>query len=181
MLKTASLLLLGTLIMNAEVRIEKPPTTAGRTATGVSNGEIELIVTADIGRASCGWAFREDRISLGRAGGRGQVGEPAWMKRGGHRVWVGPEDLKYTYPPDNSPIGREGARAHVLIATEPAKKDWHRETDRDPNGRHGHGRDGDSPVEERPALCRWEYAPWALTMMAQGGTAITGFSRRRHA
>src|SRR6266704_3067940 len=37
----------------------------------------------------------------------GKSGESEWVARGGHRLWVGPEDLTRTYAPDNVPIKYE--------------------------------------------------------------------------
>ncbi|MGO9240263.1 MAG: hypothetical protein ACLQBJ_05585 [Bryobacteraceae bacterium] len=178
MLKTASLLLLGTFIMNAEVRIEKTAYHGWPNCYRVSNGEIELIVTSDIGPRV---------MRLGFPGGQnffweepatvGKSGEPAWVKRGGHRVWVGPEDLKFTYPPDNGPVDVR-AQGGVLIATEPVEK----ETGIEKQIEIRMDSDGTGVTVihrlRNAGIMPLEYAAWALTMMAQGGTAITGFPPR---
>jgi len=105
MLKLASLLIFGSLMMTAEVRVEKTAYQGWPNCYRVTNGEIELIVTSDIGPRIMRLGFPagqnfffEEPSSLGKSG------EPAWVKRGGHRVWIAPEDPKYSYGPDNSPI-----------------------------------------------------------------------------
>src|SRR4051812_5239262 len=68
----------------------------------ISNGEMELIVTSDIWPRvmRCGFIggqnfFKvfEDQL--------GKTGEPDWQLRGGHRIWLAPEDFQRTYAPDN--------------------------------------------------------------------------------
>ena len=59
----------------------------------VSNGDIEVVVTGDIGPRIMRYGFPggqnffkvfEEQM--------GKTGEPAWQPRGGHRVWIAPED-----------------------------------------------------------------------------------------
>ena len=88
----------------------------------MSNGEIESIVSADVGPRV---------ISLGFAGGQnlfknfeaemGKGGEAAWMSRGGSRIWIGPEDPVATYAPDNLPVTVEIQR-NTLIASAPVQE-----------------------------------------------------------
>ena len=164
--------------MNAEVRIEKTAYHGWPNCYRVSNGEIELIVTSDIGPRIMRLGFPGGQnFFWEEPAGVGKSGEPAWMKRGGHRVWVGPEDLKYTYPPDNSPIAVK-VQGNVLIATEPVEKETGIEKQieirMDATGT------GVTVIHRlrNAGIMPLEYAPWALTMMAQGGTAITGFPPR---
>jgi hypothetical protein len=178
MLKAASLLLFGSLIMNAEVRVEKTAYQGWPNCYRVTNGEIELIVTSDIGPRIMRIGFPggqnflfEEPQSLGKSG------EPAWVKRGGHRVWVGPEDLKYTYPPDNSPIEVK-VQGGVVIATEPVEKETGIEKQieirMDATGT------GVTVINrlKNTGIMPLEFCSWALTMMAPGGIAITGFPPR---
>jgi hypothetical protein len=71
----------------------------------LSNGDVELIVTLDVGprvlsyRLSGGKnVFKEFTDQLGT------TGEADWVGRGGHRLWIGPEDLTRTYAPDNAAV-----------------------------------------------------------------------------
>src|ERR1035437_6070722 len=36
----------------------------------------------------------------------GKTGEATWQPRGGHRVWIAPEDVVKSYAPDNAQLGR---------------------------------------------------------------------------
>ena len=50
----------------------------------------------------------------------GKSGEKEWQARGGHRLWIGPEDKIKSYAPDNGPIHIE-IQGDVLEATEPVE------------------------------------------------------------
>src|SRR5450759_3795373 len=74
----------------------------------LSNGEIELIATTDVGPRI---------IRLGFVGGQnlfhnfpatlGRVADPEWHSYGGHRFWHAPEVFPRTYTPDNVPVDHE--------------------------------------------------------------------------
>jgi hypothetical protein len=178
MLKAASLLVIGSIMMNAEVRVEKTAYHGWPNCYRVSNGEIELIVTSDIGPRI---------MRLGFPGGQnfffeepqtvGKSGEPAWVKRGGHRVWIAPEDPKYSYVPDNSPI-QVKVQGGVVIATQPVEKETgiqkEIEIRMDATGT------GVTVIHrlKNTGMMPLEYTTWAMSMMAPGGLAITGFPPR---
>jgi hypothetical protein len=137
----------------------------------VSNGEIELIATTDVGPRI---------IRLGFVGGQnlfknyeetlGRTGDDEWHNYGGHRLWAAPEAFPRTYTPDNVPVqhawdgstlvlsGSDGESRFdkemrlTLSPTSPSVKVAHRLVNRGP----------------------WplELAPWALSVMAPGGRAI---------
>ena len=56
--------------------------------------------------------FKEFKDQLGKSG------EKDWQPRGGHRLWIAPEDRVKTYAPDNGPVKVE-VRDGVLEAIEP--------------------------------------------------------------
>ena len=43
------------------------------------------------------------------AGQMGKTGEAEWQPRGGHRVWIAPEDPVKSYAPDNDAVAIAGA------------------------------------------------------------------------
>src|SRR5271154_3184150 len=123
--KIAASLLLLTLLpamaATAAVKIEKTNYKGWPNCYRITNGEVELIVTSDIGPRIMRYGFvgdqnffKEFTESLGKSG------EPAWVPRGGHRVWAAPEDAVRTYAPDNGPIHIKITGA-VLEATEPVE------------------------------------------------------------
>ena len=179
MFKTLVFCTLGlTMTASAAVRIEKISYQGWPNAYRVSNGEIELVITGDVGPRimRCAFVggqnlFKEYPEQLGKSG------EAAFQLRGGHRLWVAPELLATTWAPDNVPVKIE-IKGDVLEATEPVEPST--------------GLQKQIIVKMSASGARvellhrvknttpWtvEFAPWALTMMAQGGTAIAAFPPR---
>ena len=137
----------------------------------LANGSIELIITTDVGPRV---------IRLGFVGGHnlfkefeqdmGQTGGDAWRPYGGHRLWHAPEAKPRTYAPDNSPIdfAWDGAILKLMQRTEPdtgIQKVMEIALAQDDHVEVLHRLVNHNPWDV-------ELAPWALTMMAQGGRAI---------
>lgn len=138
----------------------------------LANREAELIVTRDVGPRILRFGFVGDRNILGELPGQmGGAGEKEWMIRGGHRLWIAPEEKPRTFELDNAPITiskipggirtiqSPGSFAHVQKTMDIILADRrneativHRLTNK---GRRG-----------------ITLAPWALTVMAQRGMAV---------
>jgi len=178
MLKVLPIALLLTMSVTAAVKIEKTAWSGWPNCYRISNGEVELIVTSDIGPRIMRYGFvGGQNVFWVQKEGEGKSGEPAWVMRGGHRIWVGPEDIKYTYPPDNTPI-QVDVRGNVLIATQPVEKETRiqkqieirlADSGTDVTVIHRLINKGEMPLE---------YSAWALTMMTPGGHGVTGFPPR---
>ncbi len=178
MLKAAASLLLLAMTAPAAVKIEKTNYKGWPNCYRITNGEVELIVTSDIGPRIMRYAFVGGQNLLKEfAETLGKSGEPAWVPRGGDRVWAAPEDAVRTYAPDNGPV-RVEIKGDVLIATEPVESLTGLEKQivvkLSPQGasvevNHRLRNAGSHPLE---------LAPWALTMMAPGGVGIHGFPPR---
>src|SRR6202166_18213 len=71
----------------------------------MTNCEVELVVTSDIGPRIIRYAFVGGRNLSHEFGSQlGKSGEPTWQNRGGHRLWVAPEappPSPVTYALDN--------------------------------------------------------------------------------
>jgi hypothetical protein len=177
MLKAAVGLIVGALMLNAAVKVEKTAYEGWPNCYRVTNGEVELIVTSDIGPRVMRYGFvGGQNFFWQQPEGLGQTGEPAWVMRGGHRVWIAPEDLNYTYQPDNGPVHVK-VLADGVIATEPVETKTGIEKEIEIHMTP----DGTARVVNRltnRGIMQFEFATWALTMMAQGGLAITGFPPR---
>jgi hypothetical protein len=92
-------------LANAAVRVEKTEYKGWPTCYRVSNGEIELVVTGDVGPRVIRFGFiggpnffKEFPEQLGKSG------EEKFQLRGGDRVWKAPEDPVATWAPDNVPV-----------------------------------------------------------------------------
>lgn len=171
-------LLLVTSSANAAVKVEKTEYGGWRNCYRVTNGEVELIVTSDIGPRVMRYGFvRGQNFFKEYPEQLGKSGEKEFQLRGGHRVWKAPEDPVATWAPDNVPVevtstpaglsAREpvepltGLQKELAIEMDPAGtgvRITHRITNR--------------------GLFPLRFSTWALTMMAPGGIALTGFPPR---
>ena len=71
----------------------------------LSNSEIELIATTDVGPRIIRLAYHgEQNLMKEFADHMGKSGGDTWMSFGGHRLWHAPEIRPRTYAPDNTPV-----------------------------------------------------------------------------
>ena len=143
----------------------------------LTNGEVELVVTTDVGPRVIRYAFiggtnlfKEFDSQLGKSG------EAAFMPRGGTRLWMAPEDASLSYQPDNNPVKHTitGSTIELTAPVEPQtglEKTIFVELD-------GNGAVTLTYRIRNTHAAPRELSPWALSMMAPGGTAITGFPPR---
>ena len=144
----------------------------------VSNGEVELIVTADVGPRVIRYAHLDGpNVFLELPDQLGQSGEADFQPRGGHRLWSAPEEFPRTYYPDNEPVEIE-VDGGMLVATAPVEKT---------TGlrkrillRLAKKGSAVSVVHSIENTLAWtiEVSAWALTMMAPGGVGVSGFPPR---
>jgi hypothetical protein len=166
------LLTTGTAAEKGKVSVEKVEYKGWTNDLRLSNGDAELIVTLDVGPRVISYRLAGGKNVLKNFDDQmGKSGENEWQIRGGHRLWVGPEDLTRTYALDNGPVqyreeegmvwfkpgpdSEYGIQKEMGIALEPAGSRVtlrHRLTN---TGR------------EETTL-----APWALTVMAPGGVEV---------
>lgn len=178
MLRTLASALALTMTLSAAVKIEKIAYKGWQNCYRMTNGEVELVVTGDVGPRV---------IRIGFVGGQnlfkeyeeqlGKSGEKEFQLRGGHRIWVAPEQLATSWAPDNRPVKIE-AKGDTLVATAQVEPGTGLEKQisitMSATG---------SDIEVRHRIRNtnaWtiEFSPWALTIMAPGGTGITGFPPR---
>lgn len=138
----------------------------------LSNGLLDVVATADVGPRIVRVGFIDGDNHFGvNAALQGRTGGDQWQPYGGHRLWHAPEVFPRTYAPDNAPVTAEVYPDFVrLIQAPEAATGIQKELD----------------VHLWPGLARvsvthrlrnhnlWpvELAPWALSVMAAGGTAI---------
>jgi hypothetical protein len=178
MLRLAATLLLLTMSASAAVTIEKTNFKGWPNSYRITNGEVELIVTGDVGPRVMRYAFVGGKNFFKEfAEALGKSGESAWVARGGHRIWAAPEDAVRTYATDNGPIHIE-IKDGVLQATEPVEPLTGLEKQivvrLSPRGTSVEVLHRIKNAGARPL----DLAAWALTMMAQGGVGIHGFPPR---
>ncbi len=138
----------------------------------LSNGQVELVITLDVGPRIIRYAPVGGRNVLGEmTDDLGRSNEDTWKLRGGHRLWTSPEDPVRTYQLDNGPVEHHIEAGRVRVTTRP---------------------DIAIPIQKTMVVelaargsqvtivhrlknlgeIPFEVAVWALTVMAPGGVAV---------
>jgi len=174
---TISLLILAVSSFAAVV-VEKTNYKGWPNSYRISNQQVELILTSDVGPRIMRYAFLGGQNLFWEAPGTlGKTGGSAWQLIGGHRLWVAPESTARTYAPDNSPVQvkTDGPIVHAIQPVEPS-------TGLQKEILVMLAAEGSSVVVTHRITNRnvWaiDLAPWALTMMAPGGVSMAAFPRR---
>ncbi len=94
----------------------------GWDAVRLTNGDAELVVTTSVGPRI---------IHYGLTGGpnafqvipetRGQSGGDTWQPYGGHRLWIAPEAMPYSYFPDTDAYGTPVMDGDTLVLASPTE------------------------------------------------------------
>lgn len=181
MLRPMLLFFLGAILAmhaNAAVKVEKVAYKGWQNCYRVSNGEVELIVTGDVGPRIIRFAFvGGQNLFKEYAGQLGKSGEEKFQLRGGDRVWKAPEDAVATWAPDNSPV-EVRVTATGLLARAPVEPLSMLQKEIEVSmAASGTAVTVSHRITNR-SLYPLEFSPWVLTMMAPGGVAITGFPPR---
>jgi len=173
-----SLAVFATTNMVATVKVEKTEYKGWQNCYRVSNGEIELIVTGDVGPRVIRFGFvggqnlfKEFAEQLGKSG------EEKFQLRGGDRVWKAPEDPLATWAPDNVPVEIRLTPAG-LVAREPVEPLTNLQKEIEISMAASGTAVTVSHRITNHSLFTLELASWAMTMMAQGGIAVSGFPPR---
>ncbi len=163
--------------VSAAVTIEKVAYKGWMNCYRVSNGEVELIVTADVGPRVIRFGFPGGpNIFKEYADQIGKSGEKDYQLRGGHRLWVAPEDLATSWALDNGPV-KVRVDGNALEATQPVDSaGLEKQITLKLAAAGSHVEVVHRVRNTRSAAM--EFAPWVLTVMAPGGIAVTGFPPR---
>ena len=74
----------------------------------LANGEVEVIVTTDVGPRVLFYGFSEGENVLGlHPDAKVETALGEFKPYGGHRLWIAPENMPNSYAPDNSPVEYE--------------------------------------------------------------------------
>jgi len=159
------------------VRIERIKYAGWPNCYCLTNGEIELIATSDVGPRimRCGFTGSQNFFAE-FAGQLGKSGETKWMPRGGHRLWIAPEIRPETYALDNAPV-KATMSGNTLTLQQPVEPETSLQKEISIElmdmGRitvtHRITNTGSKPMR---------FGPWVLSMMAPGGLAIAPFPPR---
>ena len=136
------------------------------------NDEIELVVTTDIGPRIVRFGFiGEQNLFYLAPEQAGKTGSQEWLIYGGHRLWLAPEVMPFSYNPDNGKVEFDAADNFVKLM-QPKEtisgmvKEMEITISPDRNEvkvLHRIINQNSSDVE---------VAPWALSALGKGGRAI---------
>ena len=169
--KLLCLVLIGSGAFAAEVTMEKALYGGWPNCIRLSNGTVELIATTDVGPRIIRFGFvggqnmfKEFADMIGKTGG------DEWRIYGGHRFWSAPEARPRTYFPDNAPVDADWDGKTLTLTPPPEAVNGLQKQMAVSMEASGAVR----VVHRMKNLNRWEIelAPWALSVMAQGGVAI---------
>lgn len=145
----------------------------GHDCAKVENEALALWVTTDVGPRILGLALRGGENLFAELPGVTfpcpGVGE--YAVRGGHRLWYAPEDPPQTYLPDDDPVSIVRTERGIVV-TQPAEAQTGIQKSM---GISLPGKEARVVVEHRLDNCGirpLELAPWAITQLKPGGTAI---------
>jgi hypothetical protein len=157
----------------AQVKIEKVPCLGQANCQRLSNGAVEVVVTTDVGPRIIRYALPGGENILGEvpdAVVKTALGD--WKAWGGHRLWHAPEGMPRSYAPDNTPVRFEVVGADTVRLIQPVEAGTGIQktitVKLDATGT------GATVTHALANANLWEVelAPWALTIMRGGGTAI---------
>lgn len=137
----------------------------------LTEGEIEVVITTDIGPRIIRLAFKEEKNILGEMDQQlGSTGGDEWISYGGHRLWHSPEIMPRTYYPDNEPVNYSyDEKTLKIVQNVENTTGIQKEIEITPAS-------GNNMKVLHRLINRnlWdvEMAPWAITVVAKNGRAI---------
>jgi hypothetical protein len=144
----------------------------------LSNAEVELIVTTDVGPRVIRYGFaqgqnlfKEFREQLGKSG------ESDWRPRGGHRLWAGPEAVPMSYALDNGPLHAEAGDGTIKLTQPVEPETGFQKTMVVRLAGSGSAVEVEHRIRNTNGSAK-RICSWGLTMMAPGGTAVAAFPPR---
>jgi hypothetical protein len=159
------------------VKIERIEYKGWHNVHRISNPHVELWLVADIGPRILRYSFlQQPNMFAELQESLGGSGEATWQARGGHRLWVAPE-TEATYALDNNPVHVQLDVDGVTACQETDSRTGLEKRIQIVLGERGSHAEIRHRIVNRGSHPR-EVGAWALTMMAPGGVAMTGFPPR---
>ncbi len=137
----------------------------------LTHQQVQLIITTAVGPRIISCRFHDGgNLFYEHPQQAGTTGGDEWKTYGGHRFWCAPEELDFTYAPDNFPVIFQELAGGTRFTAPVEKSGVQKTVTISPiEGRNGFRVDHlVSNCGEKPQ----RLAPWALTVMSAGGTAV---------
>lgn len=143
----------------------------------LTNDEVDVVVTTDVGPRVMRYGFVDGQNLFYECMPQlGNMGEPWWMIRGGHRFWIAPETVPETYALDNHAVEVSFISDATIGLRAPVEAETNLQKEMVVTLAH----DGSVEVTHRLTNCgphAVEWAPWPATLLASGGTAFAAFPK----
>jgi hypothetical protein len=138
----------------------------------LTSGEVEIIITTDVGPRIIRFGFTGDQNLFGEMKQQhGKTGGNEWLIYGGHRLWHAPEATPRTYFPDNNPIDHQwNGKTLKLIQDTEETTGIKKEIEITPGQANNQIRVLHRLVNKN--IWEIDLAPWAVTVMAKDGRVI---------
>jgi hypothetical protein len=146
----------------------------------LANGDAELVVTLDVGPRVLSYRLAGGKnVFKEYAGQLGGTGEADWMIRGGHRLWAAPEDTTRTYAPDNGPVSFHEVSPGAVRFTPAPEKEYGLQKELEIRLEPSGSRVTVTHRITNVGRGATRLAPWALSVMAPGGTEVIPLPPKR--
>ncbi len=153
------------------IKIEKINYRGWEDCLRLSDDKLNLVVTTQVGPRIISLATRDGKNLLNEVEqDLGTRGGEEWKLYGGHRFWCAPESKEFTYAPDNFPVEYHFTENSVIL-TAPVEKTGVQKVIQVSLVENMNSVNLVHTVVNRGTL-PLTLAPWALTVMTRGGTAI---------
>ena len=137
----------------------------------LSNGEVEIIVTTDVGPRIIGYCLVGGENILGwHPNARVETALGEFKPYGGHRLWIAPENMPDSYAPDNAPVEYfYNRKENSIRLVQPIEQTTNTQKEIIVTlDETGSGVSINHKITNRGAATI-ELAAWALTIMISGG------------
>src|SRR4051794_1219310 len=168
------------LAQKGKMTVEKVAYQGWKNNLRLSNGDVELIVTLDVGPRILSYRLPNGKnVFKEYADQMGKSGEDEWKIRGGHRLWYGPEDHTRTYVLDNAPITYNESAPGVVSFIPGADTVYGLQKEIQvtlpPSGTKVTVLHRITNIGQRATVV----APWSISVMAPGGVEIIPLPPKR--
>src|SRR5262245_34920037 len=168
------------LAQKGKVTVDKVAYQGWKNNLRLTNGDVELIVTLDVGPRILSYRLANGKnVFKEYADQMGKSGEDEWKIRGGHRLWYGPEAHTRTYALDNAPVTYNESAPGVVSFIPPADSVYGLQKEIQvqlpASGSKVTVLHRITNIGQRATVL----APWSISVMAPGGAEIIPLPPKR--
>ena len=140
----------------------------------LTNGDVEIVVTTDVGPRILKYSFVGGENILGwHPDVMVETALGEWKPYGGHRLWIAPEDMPKSYAPDNREVeySFDGEKNSIRLIQPPEEATGMQKEIEVTLDEAGSGVSINHKITNRGSK-EIEAAAWAITIMQGGGVAL---------